>query len=124
MASRSHQKFRPLPSPAWKWKPWWPSQWPPLRCTTCARPWTRVSPFAKSYWNANPAERAETSSAAQRRPSTQMPNNVKVLIVDDNPMVLGMLQKALAPLAAVTTSTDAADALLKAIDGPPDLLVS
>jgi CheY-like chemotaxis protein len=53
-----------------------------------------------------------------------MPNNVKVLVVDDNPMVLGMLQKALAPLAAVTTANDSADALLKAIDDPPDLLVS
>jgi CheY-like chemotaxis protein len=53
-----------------------------------------------------------------------MPNNVKVLVVDDNPMVLGMLQKALAPLAAVTIANDSADALLKAIDDPPDLLVS
>jgi CheY-like chemotaxis protein len=53
-----------------------------------------------------------------------MPNNVKVLLVDDNPMVLGMLRGALAPLAIVTTATDSADALVKAIDDPPDLLVS
>src|ERR1700689_5315739 len=53
-----------------------------------------------------------------------MPNNVKVLVVDDNPMVLGMLQKALATLGTVTTANDGADALLKAIDDPPDLLVS
>jgi CheY-like chemotaxis protein len=53
-----------------------------------------------------------------------MPSNVKVLVVDDNPMVLGMLQKALAPLGVVTTANDGADALLKAIDDPPDLLVS
>ena len=53
-----------------------------------------------------------------------MPNNVKVLVVDDNPMVLGMLQKALAPLGVVTIANDATDALLKAIDDPPDLLVS
>jgi CheY-like chemotaxis protein len=53
-----------------------------------------------------------------------MPNNVKVLLVDDNPMVLGMLQGALTPLARVTTSNDSADALLKAVDDPPDLLVS
>jgi CheY-like chemotaxis protein len=52
-----------------------------------------------------------------------MPNNVKVLLVDDNPMVLGMLRGALQPLAAVTTATDAADALLKAFDDPPDLLI-
>src|ERR1700694_3056228 len=53
-----------------------------------------------------------------------MSNNVKVLLVDDNPMVLGLLQGALTPLASVTTSNDTADALLKAVDHPPDLLVS
>src|SRR5690349_7006050 len=52
-----------------------------------------------------------------------MPNNVKVLLVDDNPMVLGMLRGALTPLAKVTTATDGADALLKAVDDVPDLLV-
>ncbi len=50
-----------------------------------------------------------------------MPNNVKVLLVDDNPMVLELLHGALKPLAAVTTSSDTADALLKAVDDPPDL---
>src|SRR6202142_2289654 len=53
-----------------------------------------------------------------------MPNNVKVLLVDDNPMVLELLHGALKPLAAVTTSSDTADALLKAVEDPPDLLVS
>src|SRR6201997_2346866 len=52
-----------------------------------------------------------------------MPDNVKLLVVDDNPMVLAMLQQALSSLAKVTTATDAADALLKAVDEPPDLLV-
>jgi CheY-like chemotaxis protein len=52
-----------------------------------------------------------------------MSNNVKLLVVDDNPMVLAMLQQALTPLALVTTATDAADALLKAVDDVPDLLV-
>jgi CheY-like chemotaxis protein len=50
-------------------------------------------------------------------------NNVKLLVVDDNPMVLGMLQQALAPLAEVTIASDSADALLKAVDDVPDLLV-
>jgi CheY-like chemotaxis protein len=53
-----------------------------------------------------------------------MPDNVKILLVDDNPMILSMLRGALTPLASVTTATDAADALLKAVDDPPDLLVS
>ena len=52
-----------------------------------------------------------------------MANDVKLLVVDDNPMVLGMLHQALAPLAQVATASDAADALLKAVDNPPELLV-
>jgi CheY-like chemotaxis protein len=52
-----------------------------------------------------------------------MADNVKLLLVDDNPMVLAMLQQALSSLAKVTTATDAADALLKAVDDVPDLLV-
>jgi len=52
-----------------------------------------------------------------------MANNVKLLLVDDNPMVLAMLMQALSPLAEVATATDAADALLKAVDNPPELLV-
>jgi CheY-like chemotaxis protein len=53
-----------------------------------------------------------------------MPSNVKILLVDDNPMVLGMLRQALSPIANVSTAGDAADALLKAVDESPDLLVS
>lgn len=52
-----------------------------------------------------------------------MADNLKLLLVDDNPMVLGMLQHALSSLAQITTATDAADALLKAVDDAPDLLV-
>jgi len=52
-----------------------------------------------------------------------MANNVKVLLVDDNPMVLAMLQQAWLSLAQVTTATDAADALLKAVDDPPELVI-
>ncbi len=52
-----------------------------------------------------------------------MANQVRLLLVDDNPMVLGMLKQALTPLAEVVSASDAADALLKAVDDPPDLLV-
>jgi CheY-like chemotaxis protein len=52
-----------------------------------------------------------------------MADKVKLLLVDDNPMVLGMLQQAWASLATITTASDAADALLKAVDDVPDLLV-
>jgi CheY-like chemotaxis protein len=54
---------------------------------------------------------------------TFMANNVKLLLVEDNPMVLGMLQQALSPLATVTSAPDGADALMKAVDDPPDLVV-
>ena len=53
-----------------------------------------------------------------------MSSNVKILLVDDNPMVLGMLKEALAALGIVTAAGDSADALLKAVDDPPDLLIS
>ena len=52
-----------------------------------------------------------------------MANDVKLLLVDDNPMVLGMLEHALAPFARVMAAGDAADALLKAVDDPPELVV-
>jgi len=53
-----------------------------------------------------------------------MQSQVKILLVEDNPMVLAMLRDALAPLARVTTAGDGADALLKAVEEAPDLLVS
>ena len=53
-----------------------------------------------------------------------MANDVKVLLVDDNPMVLGMLRQALSQIATVGTAVDGPDALLKAVDDPPDLLIS
>ncbi len=52
-----------------------------------------------------------------------MANDVKLLLVDDNPMVLGMLEQALTPFARVVSAGDAADALLKAVDDPPELVV-
>ena len=53
-----------------------------------------------------------------------MPSNIKVLLVDDNPMVLEMLRQALAQFCAVQTLSDGADALLKAIDEKPDLIIA
>ena len=53
-----------------------------------------------------------------------MPSNIKVLLVDDNPMVLEMLRAALAQFSTVQTFHDGADALLKAIDEKPDLIIT
>lgn len=52
-----------------------------------------------------------------------MSTNVKILLVDDNPMVLGLLQQALSTIGIVSTASDSADALLKAVEDPPDLMV-
>jgi CheY-like chemotaxis protein len=48
---------------------------------------------------------------------------VKVLVVDDNPQVLGLMEKGLEPFCDVRTAADGADALLKAVDEPPDLIL-
>lgn len=53
-----------------------------------------------------------------------MPANVNVLLVDDNPMIRELLRQALTPLCSLTLCTDGADALLKAIETPPDLIVT
>jgi CheY-like chemotaxis protein len=53
-----------------------------------------------------------------------MPSPVKVLLVDDNPMILEMLRQSLAHFSNVQPLTDAADALLKAIEDKPDLIIA
>jgi CheY-like chemotaxis protein len=53
-----------------------------------------------------------------------MASNVKVLLVDDNPMIRAMLRQALGELAPIETATDGAEALLKIVEAPPDLVVS
>jgi CheY-like chemotaxis protein len=50
-------------------------------------------------------------------------NDVKVLIVDDNALVLDLLMKGLGPHCAAFAAADGADALLKIVDDPPDLIV-
>ena len=53
-----------------------------------------------------------------------MAANVTVMLVDDNPMIREMLRQSLAPLCNVQLAADGTDALLKAIDAPPDLIVT
>jgi len=53
-----------------------------------------------------------------------MPDNIKVLLVDDNPMVLALLQRAVAPMASVVLANNGAEALQKAAEEPPDLIIS
>jgi CheY-like chemotaxis protein len=51
-------------------------------------------------------------------------NDVQVLIVDDNPLIRDLMRHGMEPHCTVILATDGADALLKAIDQPPDLIIS
>lgn len=53
-----------------------------------------------------------------------MASDVRVLLVDDNPMIIAMLKQALEPHCTVNIATDSTDALLRSIDDPPDLIIS
>src|SRR5277367_2303708 len=50
-------------------------------------------------------------------------NEVKVLVVDDNALILDLLMKGLAPHCEAIAAGDGADALLKIVDDPPDLIL-
>jgi CheY-like chemotaxis protein len=48
---------------------------------------------------------------------------VKLLLVDDNPLVRDLIEKGLEPICDVMIAADGADALLKVIDDPPDAIL-
>lgn len=48
---------------------------------------------------------------------------VKLLLVDDNPLVRDLVEKALEPICDVVVAADGADALLKVVDDPPDAIL-
>ncbi|MDE3109523.1 MAG: response regulator [Acidobacteriota bacterium] len=49
--------------------------------------------------------------------------DVRVLVVDDNALILDLLMKGLAPHCDVRAAADGADALVKILDDPPDLIL-
>ena len=55
--------------------------------------------------------------------STTGSKSVKLLLADDNPLVRELIVKGLEPFCEVETSTDGADALLKVVDSPPDVIL-
>src|ERR1700720_4502705 len=55
--------------------------------------------------------------------STTAHKTVKLLLADDNPLVRELIVKGLEPVCEVETSTDGADALLKVVDAPPDVIL-
>src|SRR5438309_4116682 len=48
---------------------------------------------------------------------------IRLLLADDNPLVRELIVKGLEPFCEVETSTDGADALLKVVDAPPDVIL-
>src|SRR5438045_1184134 len=53
-----------------------------------------------------------------------MAANIRVLLVDDNPMILALLRRAISTFATVQTFRNAAEALMHVVESPPDLLIS
>src|SRR5215472_1367366 len=49
---------------------------------------------------------------------------VQLLIVDDNPMIRDLMCRGMEAHCSVVSANDGADALLKAVDHPPDLILS
>jgi CheY-like chemotaxis protein len=49
---------------------------------------------------------------------------VQLLIVDDNPMIRDLMCRGMETHCSVVSANDGADALLKSIDSPPDLILS
>src|SRR6202020_1608302 len=55
-------------------------------------------------------------SAAERKA-------VRLLLADDNPLIRDLILQALEPVCETVLAADGADALLKVIDEPPDLIL-
>ncbi len=53
-----------------------------------------------------------------------MQAGLKILVVDDNPTILKLICKTLEKAGELITATDGADALMKAIEIAPDLIIS
>jgi CheY-like chemotaxis protein len=53
-----------------------------------------------------------------------MAANIRVLLVDDNPMIVALLRQTISAFAAVESFTNAAEALLRVVEEAPDLLIS
>ena len=55
--------------------------------------------------------------------SAAAPKTIKLLVAEDNPMVRDLVAKGLEPFCEVLVAADGADALLKVIDEPPDVIL-
>jgi CheY-like chemotaxis protein len=55
--------------------------------------------------------------------SSALSKTVKLLLAEDNPLVRDLVSKGLEPFCEVLIANDGADALLKVIDEPPDVIL-
>src|SRR6201981_2513219 len=55
--------------------------------------------------------------------TAQAAKTVRLLVAEDNPLVRDLIQKGLDPHCEVVIAEDGADALLKVIDEPPDVIL-
>ena len=55
--------------------------------------------------------------------TTHSTKTVRLLLADDNPLIRDLITKGLEPFCEVDVSSDGADALLKVIDSPPDVIL-
>ncbi len=53
-----------------------------------------------------------------------MPSSLKILVVEDNPKILDLICQALEKCGELITARDGADALIRAIESKPDLIIS
>lgn len=53
-----------------------------------------------------------------------MPSSLKILVVEDNPEILGLVCQSLEKCGELITAADGADALMRAIEIKPDLIIS
>ena len=51
-------------------------------------------------------------------------SNIRILLVDDNPMIVALLKQAIAPFSKIETYTNAPEALLRVVEEAPDLLIA
>jgi CheY-like chemotaxis protein len=55
--------------------------------------------------------------------SGHVAKTVRLLVADDNPLIRDLIVKGMEPFCEVDSSSDGADALLKVIDTPPDVIL-
>ena len=75
---------------------------------------------AKSKKDRTPPDATSRSSANDG----SIVSNIRILLVDDNPMIVALLRQAIAPISLIETFSSAPDALLRVVEEAPDLLIA